>query len=1133
MSKEKITFPFGDKLFIGIVKFYDYNKEFGFVVSNNYGMEQILREEEQGFYIDNNSWKTAIPEKRAVIFRPAYRGSKLRAENVREFNLKTDWQLVLDYFENNNYIQFEEKVKRYSVNTYGRRHFDGYLYEHQKYNILKICGFSRYQLLNYYAEFFKESHDFGNLLLRINKIVESMEGEEIYYKQLKSNYVDKEKEYVAWYNIFSLLDITQCKELLQLHPSVQMFAPNSVLLDFLDNVDEKWGVSPAVLTALCEYKEAKKIKKIEDLIDSGLTGSSRDEMEDILRIYEKKISSDRLLALKGYIEKATLAVIQEKLSMLSAHDTTFFLEIAKSISSEYKLLSKDGCVLFRDSLYSQYNDKLIKLVKSVISLDWNDYKRTSVLYFLKEDSIISTEGFTDPLLLFKDAAKRDYIRLFVQTEETTAVFNSHKVFDNQYAFLFDEKEHSKLLEKIQEDCISYGGLFSIIRLFSFLGKKLPDCIKERFLALPIEDIVTHVKVLDMFEDSGKSLVGSIVDKIISTGELFFHNEENTDQFPYISEMRNKSFINSLISICGQSSVEQHFVRLQEPDRIDLFNELQLNIITNDELKKYLINTKNPDYTHLLLTPTGIETILNIIIECDCSTGSGIHNAIVWLDRLVGEEPSDYYERTEWNKKKSNAIFVIGNSQNEYLKVLVWAKYFQSGGKIGLLKDVFYLYPTELQIRVVKKFFSLMALGKFTPSLGKLKDVLGCDIHNLSLPIEIVFKYLSLKIEDPNAHMTDAIMLTLFKGREDYGDWFMINKMLNPCNGRRYLSNNDRTGVDDSFRNFGGTIQKCKVMGQEVFRVHVSRKQLTMTGNTTHYNNKSFNSIKEYISISFGPDKYKIYRDGEDLIYDFELTEEKELLIMAEVYRLKLDDDRRYYDRYELDENAERFCCECRVSDSLDNTKRVFLWCRNRKCYHRAPHYHTSEEWEMYTILDFMRILGIPVDYVNQRGKVTKFGQYIIFSTYMLFFHEFLEHLKCRKCGKLMEPCNISNFARSSITEFSCQNKECELVDTTVYLNKCFNSKCNSIIDSRDSKQCPNGSYICEKCGACCATYKFRERLDKLQMTGGYVSQWLIDAIRGNIGHWENRKLYCSSCGSLMENDRCTCGYIYNQRIRFE
>lgn len=107
---------------------------------------------------------------------------------------------------------------------------------------------------------------------------------------------------------------------------------------------------------------------------------------------------------------------------------------------------------------------------------------------------------------------------------------------------------------------------------------------------------------------------------------------------------------------------------------------------------------------------------------------------------------------------------------------------------------------------------------------------------------------------------------------------------------------------------------------------------------------------------------------------------------------------------------------------------------------------------------------------------------------------------------------------------------------SIYLNHCFNrTKCKSIIDSRDSKQCPNGQYICPECGGCCSTENFRNRISNLVMTGGFVSPWLENFVKSSLGHWERGEYFCYSCGAKMEIDdadgimKCPkCGTTYNE-----
>lgn len=223
--------------------------------------------------------------------------------------------------------------------------------------------------------------------------------------------------------------------------------------------------------------------------------------------------------------------------------------------------------------------------------------------------------------------------------------------------------------------------------------------------------------------------------------------------------------------------------------------------------------------------------------------------------------------------------------------------------------------------------------------------------------------------------------------------------------------------------------------------------------------------------------------------------------------------------FEKKEDEADVFCECRMADKVDGTTGIsFYWCGNKTCFRTPIRYMLDSEWEHYTILDFMRILQIPVNYTNKLGKTIRFGHYIILSSYLRYFRKFYEHLKCRECGNLMKPTSgITNFTTRAVNQFVCLNEQCVECGKIVYLNHCFNKlKCNATIDSRDSKTCPNSQYICSECGACCSTANFRKRIANLTKTGGYISGLLIDFVQHNLGHWEKNEFYCYKCGKKME-----------------
>ena len=303
------------------------------------------------------------------------------------------------------------------------------------------------------------------------------------------------------------------------------------------------------------------------------------------------------------------------------------------------------------------------------------------------------------------------------------------------------------------------------------------------------------------------------------------------------------------------------------------------------------------------------------------------------------------------------------------------------------------------------------------------------------------------------------------------------------------------------------------------------------GNPQEYNNKHFNDINEYAKINFGIDPINAREGTKAYILYFNKDQQVEVYNMAMVFRICFRDRYQQPIDYNVNDNDSHLFCEVRQALKLDKDYGLpFYWCRGYPCHRWPVRFMINSEWEKYTILDFLRILNIPVDYESSKG-ITRFGHYIILSSFMLSFKKFYDHLECRSCKKLMKPNDMSNFATRAVTEFSCANEECENFGKVVYLNHCFNRKdCNATIDSRDSKQCPNGQYICPECGACCSTQNFANRLSNLRFTGGAISPWLENFVNSDLGHWEKNEFYCYKCGKKLVNGECPdCNTSYDKK----
>ena len=91
---------------------------------------------------------------------------------------------------------------------------------------------------------------------------------------------------------------------------------------------------------------------------------------------------------------------------------------------------------------------------------------------------------------------------------------------------------------------------------------------------------------------------------------------------------------------------------------------------------------------------------------------------------------------------------------------------------------------------------------------------------------------------------------------------------------------------------------------------------------------------------------------------------------------------------------------------------------------------------------------------------------------------------------------------------------CPEYNNEVYLNYCHDCK-KGIIDSRDTKQCPNGLYICPSCDSCCSNQYFEFMAERYRIIGKRIPSFITRNI-GN-GHKDQQMVFCSKCGAQKTN----------------
>ena len=197
----------------------------------------------------------------------------------------------------------------------------------------------------------------------------------------------------------------------------------------------------------------------------------------------------------------------------------------------------------------------------------------------------------------------------------------------------------------------------------------------------------------------------------------------------------------------------------------------------------------------------------------------------------------------------------------------------------------------------------------------------------------------------------------------------------------------------------------------------------------------------------------------------------------------------------------------------------YFWCRGKECFHNNLNDQTlleTNDWRKYSIYHLIEIIGYPKLHKTQAGYEPDSVIRIFIAIANKVMQKF-KRLKCRSCGHLMFTDKSSGFNRYNY--YSCINPNCPEVNKPVYLNYCYKCK-KGIIDSRDSKQCPNGWYICPTCASCCDDNQYERQAQRYILSNRPIP----NRIKKMLGHGHNDKdeYFCPNCGNKLEITKDTC-----------
>lgn len=496
---------------------------------------------------------------------------------------------------------------------------------------------------------------------------------------------------------------------------------------------------------------------------------------------------------------------------------------------------------------------------------------------------------------------------------------------------------------------------------------------------------------------------------------------------------------------------------------------------------------------------------------------------------------------------SSLLTYLINTNNSNILLILWHLQKTDLFDLNTLKNRFIYFRPEEQVSIFKRLFYLKHHNKINFTVDSLDEIVRSDI-DLFLANE---KYVDDFVLDISTHViieclksyvrtghfkfeSDLILKDLWNNRKRK---FQIKDYFDKCKGRSNPIYNWRTKGKISQEYYGNNQFYYAIefeTGKQVEQIGRYRNYYTFEKNPDFEHLKE--EVKKISRVKWNPHKmhWGVPSARKEEVYLF-AKENRFFIELADKKHITNNIHLVEYIRGDKPEGIQ--FCEGRKANIKHKIHNKEFWsCLGQECFENSCKKQTSEEsisqdiangenpWSNYTLLDFFNILGLDISEYNDYDHIEN-GKYFMLLGQINSFNRLLERLYCEECNNLIYPKNISHFALYLGTRFYCIEETCSRKDEVIYLNNCLYGECPNIIDSRVSKQCPNGLYICENCGSCCSDELYRRRLDKLQNVGGYIPESLVASVKNQKGHLEKKDYYCYKCGGKMDkffNNGCRC-----------
>ena len=704
---------FGNKEFIGMVKFYDNKKDFGFIVSNNYGMsgDEKFKEENQSFFFSKRYVNGVFPAQfKLVVFKPIINNSsKTIAADIRLYSVDNDRELAIDYIHNNNYISYKEKETHWKKWTQKE-----VVYKDVTINIFKKSGISRYESLNNLCYIYKEK-GCTEFMSGLDELIKLIGGDETYYKCLRDNYPNKENEHNAILELFGTIDEQTSVLVVSKHKAFQHLAPKNILVKAIDSLDRNYGIPKNIMplynehtilgiiesdqvlrkyhniedsqndrrigfrpkqTTLMELLNACPIEHIPSLKEIIANQLSKEisiflnertenmHLWEYKRVYEKyrNLFNSKLLkqadeiANKKYVEDIQFDI--SKLISCRNNEDSYALEFEsyfQTISGKFYRANDTVKEKSKDIIVDGYK----KFIEENFKHGWifSTYRMDSQAFQEFFDSDFVNEFCSKELkcVYKEDLEKLCHIAIFRKDDEKT-------LFEMTLELCSDE-EINKLFENLAYDAWKHGTLSNVCRLYvEYFGKELPNDVLSFVEKMSVESILDSGVFFFNLNDKGMYLRDIVFNKIYNTTNVngdFIASENENDY------LMKSLFFCSWIHALGYDKLDEYISKLSGHDRVmidlRLIRELDITIGSPDDYRYELLRRGvDGDIDKISSLEFGMKAIINIITSFNLSSPSNLSFIVLWLKRYLSIKDRVYRDRNSYESKLIDYLFIVEN-----------------------------------------------------------------------------------------------------------------------------------------------------------------------------------------------------------------------------------------------------------------------------------------------------------------------------------------------------------------------------------------------------------------------------------------------------------------------------------------